>query len=152
MADLYCLKCKVYAYRNHHKCYILSLVPVTRRCRIIADRLYELGIEPLSVAHFTQPVVGSDCKYIINIHIELRHSYPAGILGDLPIKWRWYKETISEDRTPLAIPILAYYETYCYDGVKSVDVRVQEIINEFENYLNTRDIASTRAIITLYGD
>lgn len=53
---------------------------------------------------------------------------------------------------PLAIPILAYYETYCYDGVKSVDDRVQEIINEFENYLNTRDIASTRAIITLYGD
>lgn len=81
----------------------MSLVPVTYECRTIADKLFELGVEPLSVAHFTQLVVGSDCKYIINIHIELRHSYPVGILGDLPIKWRWYKETISEDRTPLAI-------------------------------------------------
>lgn len=149
MSDLYCLKHKVYSYRNRHKCDILSLVPVTRRCRNLADRLYELGIEPLSVAHFTQQVVGSENKYIINIHIELRHSYPVGILGDLPIRWRWYKETCSSDRTPLAIPILAYYETYCYDGVKSVDNRVQEVIDEFVQYLDTRDSEATKAVITL---
>lgn len=152
MSDLYCLKCKKYAYRNH-KCDILSLVPVTRRCRNLADRLYDMGIEPLSVAHFTQNVVGSDYKHIINIHIELRHSYPVGILGDLSIKWRWFTETISNDRTPLAIPILAYYETYCYDGVKSVDDRVQEVIDEFVEYLDTtRDPQSTKSILTLMYD
>lgn len=136
MSDLYCLKHKVYAYRNRHKCDILSLVPVTRRCRNLADKLFELGIEPLTVAHFSQLVVGSKNKYIINVHIELRHSYPLDILGDLPIKWKYYTKTSSDDHTPLAIPILAYYETYCYDEVKSVDMRVQEIIDGFIQYLD----------------
>lgn len=153
MSDLYCLACGKYAYRNRHKCDILSLVPVTRRCRNLADKLFELGIEPLSVAHFTQLAVGSDYKYIINVLIELRHSYPVDILGDsLPIKWRWYSETSSDDRTPLLIPILAYYETYCYDGVKSVDDRVQEIIKQFENHLDTAyDPQSIKAVLKLGG-
>jgi hypothetical protein len=151
--DLYCLKHKVYAYRNRHKCSPLSLVPVTRKCRTIADRLWDLGIEPLSVAHFTQLVVGSKYKHIININIELRHSYPVDILGNLPIKWRWFTETISEDHTPLPLQVLAYYETYSYDGVKSVDERVQEIINEFVQYLDTfRDPQATKSILTLMYD
>lgn len=148
MSDLYCLRCRKYAYHSH-KCDILSLVPVTRRCRTLADTLYSMGIEPLSVAHFTQNVVGSKDRYIINIVIELRHSYPTSILGDLPIKWRIYTETSSDDRTKLAIPILAYYETYCFDGVKSADMRVQEVIDEFIQYLSTRDAESTKSVITL---
>lgn len=42
--DLYCLACKKYAYRNRHKCDILSLVPVTRQCRTLADKLWDLGV------------------------------------------------------------------------------------------------------------
>ena len=119
----------------------------------LADKLYDLGVEPLSVAHFTQLVAGSQYKHIINVHIELRHSYPLDILGDLPIKWRWYNETTSEDRTPLLIPILDYYETYCYDGVKSVDDRVKQVINEFVQYLDTfRDPQATKSILMLMYD
>lgn len=150
MSDLYCLKCKKYAYRNRHKCDVLSLVPVTRRCKTLADKLYEMGIEPLSVAQFTQNVVGSQDRYIINVNIELRHSYPLGILGDLPIKWMYYTETCSSDSTPLAIPVLAYYETYCYYKVKTVDDRVQEIIDEFVQYLDTTcDSQATKSVLTL---
>ena len=150
---LRCLKLKVFAYKNH-KCNLRSLVPVTYECRYLADRLYSLGIEPLCVAHFTQLVNGSDCKYIINVHIELKHSYPLDILGDsLPIKWRWYNETISSDRTPLVIPILAYYETYCYDGIKSVDDRVKEIIDEFVQYLDTTcDPQATKSVLMFMYD
>lgn len=153
MSDLYCLKCKKYTYRNRHKCDILSLVPVTRQCHTLADKLYSLGIEPLSVANFTQNVVGSKDKYIINIHLELKHSYPLGILSDLSKRWRWYRETISEDRTPLLIPILAYYETYCCDGVKSVDDSVQEVIDGFVQYLDDNfDSQGINSVLTLMYD
>lgn len=150
MSDLYCLRCKKYAYRNH-KCNILSLVPVTRRCRTLADKLYELNIEPFSVGHFTQKVNGSENKYIINVIVELRHSYQIGILGDnFPIKWKVHTETYSEDRTPLAVPILAYYETYLYDGVKTVDDRATEVINDFIHYLEEHyDPDGIKAVLKL---
>jgi|GEM_PF-6106362 len=148
MSDLYCLKCKVYAYHNH-KCNVLSLIPVTRKCRTLADKLYELNIEPFGVAHFTQKVNGSENKYIINVIVELRYSYQIEILGTLLAKWRIYTETYSDDRTPLAIPILAYYETYCFDGVKTVDMRVQEVIDEFVQYLNdTYDADGINSVLT----
>lgn len=150
MSDLYCLRCKKYAYRNRHKCDILSLVPVTRRCRNLADKLFELNIEPLGVAHFTQNVVGSKNKYVINICIELKHSFQVGMLDRLPIKWSIYTETSSNDRTKLVIPVLTYYETYCYDGVKSVDNRVQEVIDKFVQYLDdTYDAAGIKSVLTL---
>jgi len=148
MSDLYCLKCRKYAYRNH-KCDILSLVPVTRRCRNLADTLYSMGIEPLSVGHFTYPVVGSKNKYIINICIELQPRYTINVLENLPIKWRIYTETFSNDHTPLAVPILAYYETYNYDGIKTVDDRVQEVIDAFVQFLNANyDAQAIKAVIT----
>ena len=155
MSDLYCLKCRKYHHHNYHKCDILSLVPVTRRCRNLADTLYSMGIELLGVAHFTQLVNGSTNKYIINVHIELKQSYPTGILGDnLPnIKWRIYTETSSDDRTQLVIPILAYYETYYYDGVKSVDNRVQEVIDGFVQYLDDNyDADGIKSVLTLMYD
>jgi len=153
MSDLYCLKCKKYAYRNRHKCDILSLVPVTRRCRNLADRLYELCIEPLSVGHFTQLVNGSKDRYIINICVELKHSYQVWLLDNLPIKWKIYTETFSSDRTQLVIPVLAYYETYYYDGIKTVDNRVQEIIDGFFQFLdNSFDADGIKSVNMLMHD
>ena len=147
MSDLYCLKCKKYHHHNYYKCDILSLVPVTRRCRNLADTLYSFGIEPLSVGHFTQLVKGSDYKYIINVQIELR--YPLDIIENLPLKWRVCTETCSDDHTPLAVPILAYYETYCYDGIKTVDERTQEVIDGFVQYLNDNyDADAVKAVTT----
>ena len=150
MSDLYCLKCRKYHHHNSNKCDILSLIPVTRRCRTLADTLYSLGIELFGVAHFTQLVNGSKNKYIINVIVELRDISQLIILDRLSIKWKIHSETCSDDRTKLAIPILAYYETYCDDGVKTVDMRVQEIIDEFVQYLNdTYDADAVQSIITL---
>lgn len=150
MSDLYCLKCKKYHHHNNDKCDVLSLVPVTRRCRTLADKLYSMGIELFGVANFTQLAVDSDNKYIINVIVELRHLYQIELLDRLPKKWRVYTETYSDDHTPLAVPILAYYETYCYDGVKSADDKVKEIVDEFTQYLDDNfDAEAVKAIITL---
>jgi len=109
-----------------------------------------MGIEPLSVGHFTQNVVGSDDRHKIQIFIELRHSYPTDILGDsLPTGWNFYNETISGDHTPLPLMVLAYYETFHCDVKLTVKERINQVIEQFGNYLSTRDAASTRAVIKL---
>lgn len=147
MSDLYCLKCR--KYHNSNKCNVLSLVPVTRRCRILADTLYSMGIDLFGVAHFTQKVNGSE-NYIINVIVELKSISQIELLDRLLPKWKIHTETYSEDRTPLAVPILAYYETYHYDGVRSVDNRVQEIIDGFVLYLEKNyDADGFKAVTTL---
>lgn len=153
MSDLYCLKCRKYHHHNYNKCDILSFVPVTRRCRTLADKLFELSIEPLGVAHFTQKVVGSENKYIINVIVELRSIAQIELLGTLLAKWRVYTETYSSDRTQLVVPILAYYETYCCDGIKSVDNRVQEVIDKFVQFLsNNFDADGLKSVYMLMCD
>ncbi len=150
MSDLYCLKCKKYHHRNSNKCNVLSLVPTTRKCRKLADTLYKLGIEIFSAGHFTQLAVGSTNKYIINICVELQPRYSLNILENLQIKWRIYTETFSSDRTPLTVPILAYYETYYCDGSKTVDDRVTEVIESFIKYLEEHyDPDGVKSVLTL---
>lgn len=153
MSGLYCLTCRKYHHSNYNKCNVLSLVPVTRRCKKLADKLYELCIEPLGVGHFTQLVNGSEDKYIINVIAELQPRYTLNMLSELPIPWRIYTETYSSDRTPLAVPVLAYYETYCYDGIKTVDDRVTEVIDEFIQYLEEHyDAAGIKSVLTFMFD
>ena len=153
MSDLYCSKCRKYHHHNYHKCNVLSLIPVTRRCRKLADTLYKLCIEPLSVGHFTYPVAGSENRYVINICVELQPRYSLNILENLLPKWRVYTETYSSDRTPLAVPVLDYYENYCCDGAKTVDDRVTEVIDEFIEYLEKHyDADGIRSVLTLMFD
>lgn len=154
MSDLYCLKCRKYHHsNNNNKCNVLSLIPVTRKCKKLADKLFELSVEPLSVGHFTQLAVGSKNKYIINVIVELQPNYTLNILSELPIRWRIYTETYSSDRTPLAVPVLAYYENYFYDGIKTADDRVTEVIDEFIEYLEENyDPAGVKSVITLMYD
>lgn len=150
MSDLYCLKCRKYHHRNSSKCNVLSLVPVTRKCKKLADTLFELSIEPFSVGHFTYPVTGSENRYVINICVELQPRYSLNILENLPQKWKIHTETFSSDRTPLTIPVLAYYENYCYDGIKTADDRTQEVIDSFIQYLEENyDADGVQSVITL---
>jgi hypothetical protein len=106
MADLYCLKHKVYAYRNH-KCSPLTLVPVKRQCRYIADKLYGMGIQPLSVAHFTHPVVGSENKHTSTIWGSLCVIYGLQI-KDKIIPKSYVEQSFEE-------VLLEYEVVYAYD-------------------------------------
>lgn len=143
---LYCLKCGKWAYKNH-PCPINSLVPLKKEYRRIADKMYSLGIEILSASWFVSPVTGSLYEYYMHICIELRKDYPINILGDLYTGWKWYTKTITDDRLPLQV--IGYSETFVFDGVLTVECRVQEIIKEFENYLGTRYPLPTKSILTL---
>ncbi len=85
--------------------------------------------------------------------VELQPRYTLNILENLPAKWRIYTETCSSDRTPLTIPVLAYYENYYCDGAKTADERTQEVIDEFVQYFEENyDAAGIKSVITLMYD
>ena len=144
---LYCPKCKKWAYRNH-KCSILSLIPITRGMRGVADKLYSLlGNELLSASCFVYPVDGSIYEHTIIIDLEFRRQISTMLLGDFPTGWVWYTQTVTDDHLPLMV--LGYSETYVWSGVFTIEDRVQQIIKEFEAHLDTRDIEAVRAIMLL---
>jgi hypothetical protein len=145
---LYCPKHKVIVYKNKHRCPINSLVSLSKDCRGIADKLYALGIEMLSISHYTHPVADSYYEHYIYITIELAKVYSTSILGDLYNGWEWFTESSSITDDPLLV--LSYSETFVWLCELSVDERVQEIIKEFEDYLDTtRDVNATRAVLKL---
>lgn len=145
---LYCPIHRVFASKRH-RCDALKLITITKECKAIADSMYDLmdDIGPLSVAHFITPIIGESNKYYINVYIDLPKDYPIKILGDLPIGWVIHTETVSEDR--LSLLVIGYNETFIYEWGKTVDDRVKEIINEFEDYLGTMDIDAVKAILML---
>lgn len=146
--SLYCPYHKVFAYRNRHKCSVMSLITITKECKGIADRLYDLiGVAPLSVAHFVTPVIGALNEFYINIYIDLSKDFPIHILN-LPTLWVIHTETISDDHLPLLV--ISYSETFIYKGGKSVNDRVKEIIKQFENHLDTAyDPQAIKSVLTL---
>ncbi len=132
--DLYCPKCRVYAYRNKHKCPINSLIPVKKECRGIADRLHNLSFELMSAGCFTHPVADSLYEHRITIDIEFKRQYLISILGDLPAGWKWYTETVTPDHTPLSV--IVYSEVYVWLGFETVNQRIKQIVTAFEEYLD----------------
>ena len=143
---LYCLKCGVWAYKNH-KCNIMSLIPITRDMCGIADRLHSLGLELMSAGCFTHPVKDSFYEHKIIIDIEFKRQYPTTILGGLPTGWVWYTQTVSSDH--LSLMALSYSETYVWLG-ETVEERIKQITEEFETYLDTMiDKDGFKAVLTL---
>lgn len=142
---LYCCSCGVYAYRNH-KCSIVSLIPLSRECRGIADKTYALGLELLSAGCFVAPVRDSLYEHHITIDLEFRHDLPP--ILDLPPKWTHFTEIVGTD---FQISAIGYSETFVWIGIKSPQERAQQIANDFSVYLSTLDKFSLTAIRTLYN-
>lgn len=141
--SLYCPKCGVWAYRNH-KCDIMSLIPIKAQMRGIVDRLYYLGFDMLSASCFSHPVDGSLYGYSIVMDVVFKKEFSTFLLGDLPVGWVWYTETITDDHMPLMA--LGYSEIYMWLGVETVEQRIKQITEEFESFLDTRDKLALEAI------
>ncbi|OPJ65512.1 hypothetical protein [Clostridium chromiireducens] len=148
---LYCPYHKVYASKRH-QCDALKLVTITKECKGIVDRLFDLvgtGAGALSASHFVTPVIATECEYYINVYIDLPpKDFPIKLLGDFPVGWVIHTETVSSDH--ISILVIAYNETFRYDGVKTVNDRVKEIIKEFEYYLDTHyDPQAIKSVLKL---
>lgn len=140
---LYCLTCKKQAYKNH-KCDIMSLVAITKDCKGIADRLYELDIEIISASCFVYKATATTSTIIIDIN--LKKDSLIGLLGDLPKGWETYTEIVSADHLKLPIIILGYTETV--ENTR-VDAQIKQITRGFEEFLQGFDPQSIKSVATL---
>jgi hypothetical protein len=139
------MKCKKWAYKTH-KCPIMSLIPLTKGMRPVADALYDLGFELLSSSCFTTPVHESIYEHRITLEVELKRQYPMLVLGEIPVGWKYYTEVSGAD---WPISVLAYIETYVCTEYKTVEERIKQIVTEFADYLGTIDKAALCAIMML---
>lgn len=140
------MKCREWVFdRDSHKCPIEHWVVADEIMIGIADKLYELGIEPMT-AIWTATEVEPDYQYLLTFKIDIARRISEAVLGELP-GWQYYWETITPDKTELHM--LAYTERWYYFGFETVDERVDEIIKGFESFLDTRDASATKALLLL---
>jgi len=114
----------------------------------IADRLYAMGIVPMT-AIWTATELGEvkDYEYLLSVKVDISERISEAVLGELPVGWRYYWNTVSPDRSELHM--LAYTERWYNFGFDSVVDRVEELIKEFESYLDTRDSEAVKALLLL---
>lgn len=147
MSDLFCLRCGVYAHRNHNpRCSIMSLIPVTPVCKSLALQLDRLSLEPMSAGCFIEHIPEALYDYRITFDIEFRHELPPVL--SLSPNWHYYNQIVGTD---FEISAIGYSEVYAWIGIESPQERAQQIANDFSKYLSTLDKFALRAIRTLYN-
>ena len=145
---LYCLRCSKWAYKTH-KCDIMSLIPLSKECKGLADKMYALGLELLSAGCFITPVTESFYDHRITFDIELRHPIPVSIF-ELPEGWSYYTEIVGID---IEVSAINYSEIYTWTPIQSPSKQAHCIALSLETYLtNTYDHAGFKAVRTLYSD
>jgi len=108
----------------------------------VVDSLYNLGLEPVMAIYSFNSVGTASDAYNPSIIIQLSKHLKCRILGELPAGWTYgWKdgEVFSLD-----------FNDWCtYIDISEAMTRINTVIKEFEAYLDTRDVESTRAVILL---
>lgn len=141
----YCLKCHKIATKRH-KCNPLTYACVTRNMLNCIEMVHNLGLEPMTAVSYVENINRS-FLHKIELEIEFRTEHNESILQDMPYSWTWYKFDVRDGKVWLSG--LRYTEDYLWTGAETVTDRLNHIIAEFEDYLSTRDLESTRAILRL---
>lgn len=146
---LYCMDCKEWvADKETHKCTIEHWVVADRGMVGIADSLYAMGIVPMTALWTTTEIsTRKDYEYLLSLKIDIGRRINEAVLGELPKGWKYFFETVTPDRSELHM--LAYTERWFNLGFETVAERIEEIIKEFERYLETRDCEAVKALLLL---
>lgn len=108
----------------------------------IVDRLYDLGIEPvMAICTFNRTGSAPDI-YHPGIIIQLSEQVTYEMLGELPTGWKycWNDGMVFS---------LDYNDWCTYIDIVEAETRLKEVIGEFEAFLDTRDVESTKALMLL---
>lgn len=146
---LYCMDCREWVYdRDNHDCPIEHWVVTDRNMVGIASKLYDMGIVPMTALWTTTEMsTRKDYEYLLSVKIDIGRRINEAVLGELPSGWKYYWSTVTPDRSELHM--LAYTERWYNLGFESVAERIEEIIKEFEGYLETRDCEAVKALLLL---
>ncbi|HOQ16413.1 MAG TPA: hypothetical protein PLG49_03495, partial [Defluviitaleaceae bacterium] len=105
-------------------------------------RLYNLGLEPVMAIYSVNSVGTASDVYNPSIIIQLSTQIKCKILGELPAGWAY----CWDDGMVFSLD----YNDWCtYIDIVEAETRLKEVTKEFEAFLDTRDVESTRAVILL---
>lgn len=117
---------------------------------ILIHRLVDMGFDLHHATCYTAAAaVGMDknsCR--LSVQIEFNKHYPATLFDGLPDGWRYYTETASLDHTPLQVLMFAAYGL-CWRNYTDFITQIKQVAQGLVGYLDTKDVGSTRSVLTL---
>ena len=142
----YCMVCKkIISNCDVHDCQIKRQVLTDPILVGIVDRLYNFGLEPVMAIYSFNSVGTASDVYNPSIIIQLSTQIKYKILGELPAGWAYgWKDGM--------VFTLDFNDGQSYTEVEDAMAQINAVIKEFEAYLDTRDVESTRAVMLLTAD
>ena len=142
----YCMICKqAITNSTEHECQIKRQVLTDPILVGIVDRLYNFGLEPVMAIYSVNSVGTASDMYHPSIVIQLSTQIKYKILGELPAGWAYgWKDG--------KVFSLDYNDWCTYIDIVEAETRLKEVTKEFEAYLDTRDVESTRVVMLLTAD
>ena len=142
----YCMICKqAITNSTEHECQIKRQTLADSILFGVVDSLYNLGLEPVMAIYSVNSVGTASDMYHPSIIIQLSTQIKCRILGELPAGWTYgWKDGM--------VFTLDFNDSQSYTKVEDAMTRINAVIKEFEAYLDTRDVESTRAIMLLTAD
>lgn len=142
----YCMICKqVITNSTEHACQIKRQTLADSVLFGVVDRLYTLGLEPVMAIYSVNSVGTASDVYHPSIVIQLSTQIKCRILGALPAGWTYgWKDG--------KVFSLDFNDWCTYIDIVEAETRINTVIKEFEAYLDTRDVESTKAIMLLTAD
>lgn len=139
----YCMICKqAITNSTEHECQIKRQTLADSILFGIVDRLFNLRLEPVMAIYSVNSVGTASDMYHPSIIIQLSTQIKCRILGELPAGWAYgWKDG--------KVFTLDFNDGQSYTDVEDAMTRINTVIKEFEAYLDTRDVESTRAVILL---
>lgn len=142
----YCMICKqAITNSTEHECQIKRQTLADSILFGVVDSLYNLGLEPVMAIYSFNSVGTASDMYHPSIVIQLSTQIKCRILGELPAGWAYgWKDG--------KVFSLDFNDWCTYIDISEAMTRINTVIKEFEAYLDTRDVESTRAIMLLTAD
>lgn len=127
-----------------HECPDKTFTLVDEIMSGVVDRLYNLGIEPLTAMWSAYEISTRFEMFRCNATVELESSVYVEVLGDLPVNWHYFRVGGSK------VVALEFADLECWNSYDKAKDKVLEVIKGFEKFLNGRDLEGTKAVLRLW--
>jgi len=148
--NMFCVQCKdwIDGDWSEHSCPSEYWVVADKEMVGIANRLYSMGITPLT-AIWTATELGEveDYEYQLTIKIDIGSRISEAVLGELPKGWHYFWSTAPPIQVEMHL--IAYVEHWYNFGFETAKEHIDAEIKRFEEFLDTRDAAATKALLLL---
>jgi len=145
-AENYCMVCKkIISTCDVHECQIKRQTLADSILFGLVDRLFNLGLEPVMAIYSFNSVGTASDMYHPSIIIQVSNHIKYKILGELPAGWTYGWEDGK-------VFSLDFNDSQSYIDVEDAMAQINAVIKEFEAYLDTRDVESTKAVMLLTAD